>query len=144
MSLTGVELTEPQDTLADDETVVAELSAPGDELTDGMRLIRRDDGVGVVRPPTEAGWERRYDSWADARLYFGLIHEIGGVWTVQPESPVKNIPLKVARQGKGAVAAYLAVGTGTVRPRSAVADELGVTEQTVSNQLTRIRWSADE
>jgi hypothetical protein len=141
MSLTGVELTEPQDTLAENETVVAELSASGDELTDGMQLVRRDDGVGIVRPPTDAGFERRYDKWADARLYFGLIHEIGGVWTVQPESPTKNIPLKVVRQGKDAVAAYLLVGTGTVKTRAGVADLLDVSEQSVSNYATRVRWS---
>lgn len=143
MSLTGVELTEPQDTLTDDETVVAELSAPGDELTDGTRLIRREDGVGIVRPPTDAGFERRYDAWADARLYFGLLHDIGGVWPVQPESPRHNVPLKVARHGKAATAAYLKVGTGSVMNRDAVARELGSDPRTVSNQLTRIRWSDD-
>lgn len=133
-----IEMREAQDTLAADETVVAQLS-------NGTRLIRTDDGTGIVRPDADFPEpEREYESWADARLFFGLIQEIGGYWDVQPQSPTKHIPIQVVRAGKDAVAAYLAVGCGTTYPRRYVARQLEVSEQTVSNYWGRIRWAPDE
>lgn len=137
MSVTGIELNSRQDTLDEDETVVSELS-------NGTQLIKTERGTGIVRPTEESGrWEREYDRWDDARLYYGLLIEIGGIWSVPPESPTKNVPLKVVRAGKDAVAAYLLVGTATTYKRAYVADALDVTEQTVSNYANRIRWSPE-
>lgn len=138
MTVTGIELREPQDTLTEGETVVS-------ELEDGTRLIKTDDGRGVVRPaPEAAAWERVYDRWADARLFYGLLIEIGGPWSLTPESPRQCVPVEVAAAGKDALAAYLRVGTGSTQTVAGVASTLEVTEQTVSNYCNRIRWSSDE
>lgn len=126
---------EAQDSLEAGETAVA-------EATDGTRLLRTEDGGGVVRPGPESQFARVYDSWHDARLMFGLWLRTGAYSA--PESPSRTIPVEVAREGQAAIAAYLLVGTGVRNSRGYVASTLGVSEQTVSNYASRIRWSPDE
>lgn len=109
------------------------------ELTDGTRLVRRDDGSGVVLPPHEDMDATIFQSWNDARLFYGLWMETGGFTT--GESPTQQIPIDVVREGKDAVAAYLLVGSGVKNSREYVAKQLNVSKQTVSNYANRIRWS---
>lgn len=131
--MTIIEQREPQDTLGEDETVVA-------ELTDGMKLIRTPD-KGIVRPEPDSGRrERIYDKWKDATLFFGLWLETGGFRDNYPTSGVRQIPIDVVAAGRDAVASYMLVGTGSKTPRRAVAQELDISEQTVSNYANRIRW----
>lgn len=134
--MTVIEQREPQQTLSDNEEVVGELS-------DGMKLIRTDDGSGIVRPPTELGrMERKYDRFSDAALLFGLWLETDGFDEAgAPTTGARQIPIDVVRAGKDAVAAYIRVGTGTVNNREYAARALDVTEQTISNYCNRVRWS---
>lgn len=135
--MTVIEQREPQETLSENEEVVA-------ELTDGMKLIKTDEGTGIVRPEPESGKrERRYEQWTDATLFFGLWLETGGWTDNHPTTGVRQIPIDVVSAGKDAVAAYILVGTGTKTPRRRVADLLDVSEQTVSNYANRVRWSDD-
>lgn len=125
-----------QDTLDTGETALAELS-------DGTTLIQYDDGTGAVRfhePADDQYFRWEYDRIEDARLAFGL-WRLCGPW-MTPESGL-SVPVEVATQGQAAIAAYLLVGRGTIKSRQYVADQMGVSKQTVSNYANRIRWSAD-
>ena len=124
---------EPQETLDESNEVVA-------ELTDGTRLLKTEDGKGIVAPDGLAA--TIYESWEDARLAFGLWMRTGGYTT--GEAPLQHIPIEVASEGQGAIAAYLLVGAGIKRSRSYVARHLDVTEQTVSNYANRVRWHPAE
>lgn len=137
--MTIIEQREPQDTLSESEEVVA-------ELTDGMKLIRTDDGEGIVRPPKELGrMERKYDRFSDASLLFGLWLKTGG-WDEAgaPTTGARQIPIDVVGAGKDAVAAYIRVGTGTINNAEYAARALDVTEQTIYNYCNRVRFDPDE
>lgn len=135
--MTVIEQTDPQETLSDNEEVVAELS-------DGMRLIRTPE-QGIIRPPADSGrQERRYDRWSDATLFFGLWLETNGWTDHYPTSGGQQIPVEIVAEGKDAAAAYLRVGTGVIRNREAVGRMLNVSEQTVSNYWNRVRYEVDE
>ena len=125
-----------QDTLTGSETIIA-------DLEDGTRLLRRDDGGGIVYETPEQWPEgeeqvQTFEMWDDARLYFGLWMETGGFTT--GESPSQWVPVSVAASGQEALAAYLLVGTGTKNSRQWVARTIGVTKQTVSNYCNRVRY----
>lgn len=134
MIMTVIEHRDPQDTLDESETVVA-------ELTDGMKLIKTPD-EGIVRMPEDHGRQDRvYDCWKDATLFFGLWATTGGWTDPYPTSGTSMVPVEVVAAGKDAAAAYLLVGTGTTSTRGAVARMLNISEQTVSNYANRVRWS---
>jgi hypothetical protein len=130
-----------QDTIATDETTVV-------ELTDGTRLVARDDGGGAVLeawddPDTEneidyARWD--YDSFRDARLHAGLWILSNG-FDRPDRSSIHFVPTAVVAAGTPAVAAwlYLHGAYGTTGSRALVADQLDVSEHTVSSYLTRVR-----
>lgn len=135
--MTVIEQTEPQETLADNETVVGELS-------DGMRLIRTPE-KGIIRPPSDSGrQERHYDQWKDAALFFGLWLETNGWTDHYPTSGSDQIPVEIVAEGKDAVAAYIRCGTGVINTRESVSRMLNVSEQTVSNYWNRIRYEVEE
>lgn len=131
--MTVVETREPQDTLAQDEEVIAELS-------DGTTLIKTPE-QGIVRPPEETGRDSYvFEQWKNATLFFGLWLETNGWRDKHPTSGARSIPVEVVSAGMDCVAAYMLVGTGIINSRQYVADELGVTEQTVSNYCNRVRF----
>jgi hypothetical protein len=134
--MTVINTREPQDTLGEDEQVIA-------ELTDGMKLIKTPDG-GIVRPAKDSGMmEQEFESWDNATLFFGLWIETGGWSDAYPTSGDRQIPIEVVSAGKDAVAAYIRVGTGAVGTAGRAASLLDVTEQTVYNYCNRVRFSPE-
>ena len=132
-----------QETISAGETVRRTLS-------DGTRLVEADDGsCSVIEeyddPDFGTVHERaEYDQYRDARLHFGLWALVGGF--DRPErGALQMVPTNIAVAGKPAVAAwlYLKGGYGYVGSRRHVADELGVSEHTVSKYLTQIREVAE-
>ncbi|GAB6879179.1 hypothetical protein JCM17823_14530 [Halorubrum gandharaense] len=130
--------------LAENETL--EASAP-----DGSRLVKCDDGSGVVleryEDPDRGTIDKRreYDLYRNAKLHFGLYLLTDGF-----ERPNKSmnrfVPVSVAAEGKPAIAAWLFLqgGYGHVGNRQEPAEALGVSEHTVSRYLTRIREVVDD
>lgn len=152
----------PQQTL-NDETVVAEatdgtllildekLPSEVDEETGAVRmrldLADVDRTPGRVRfvyddeEPGPAYNDMEFDEFRDARLAFGLWLQCGPFH--QPESG-RSVPVEVATDGQDAVTAYVYLGNGFPLTREAVASKCGVAKQTVSDRLTRVRWTPGE
>jgi hypothetical protein len=147
-----------QQTLARDENVVA-------EATDGTRLIvygenlprKRDPETGesvldvslseldqkqgaieFVFDDPDAGEVRNTTEYqfVNARLAFGLWLQCGPF--IQPEGSA--VPREIATDGQDAITAWIYLGNGFPLKRSAVAEICDVSEQTVSDRLSRIRW----
>lgn len=130
-----------QDTLDASEEVVAELS-------DGTRLVRFEDSGGAVLeawddPDTDAEIDYHrtdYDRYKNALLHFALWFRTDGF--KRPErSSYEFVPTEVVAEGKDCVAAWIFLNGGSGFPgsRRVVADKLGITENTVSRYLSRVR-----
>jgi len=83
--------------------------------------------------------DMEFDTFRMARLAYGLWERCGPF--VQPEGFA--IPIEVATDGQAAIGAYLRLGNGFPNTRSYVAEQMDVTEQTVSNYCNRVRWTPD-
>jgi hypothetical protein len=83
------------------------------------------------------GWtEKHFSTLRDARLVYGLRLRCGGY----NEPASSDIPRVIALAGKPAIAAYLKM-RGWSRER--LAAEMDVSEQTISNYWSKIRWSPE-
>lgn len=152
----------PQQTLGD-ETVIAEAS-------DGTKLLVYADLYEEADPEDYAGdtlevrwtevdhrpggvrWQHddpdlgetssdmEFDKFQDARLAFGLWLRCGPFH--EPEGGA--VPKEVATDGQDAVTAYIYLNKGHPLARSGVASICDVTEQTVSDRLSRVRWTPSE
>ena len=117
------------------------------ETQDGARFMEIRDGElsggnWIFYPDEDRyGWAMEFQKEKDGRLFVGLWAETGGFDF--PEDATKNVPVPVAVEGQDAIAAYLLIGAGTAHTRKSVAAKLGVTEQTVSNYASRIRWTGE-
>lgn len=143
-----------QDSISSDETVVAThedaiLISDTTYDREEVHLSEIDSKPGRVRILSidEIDGEERvqstdmtFEEFRTARLAFGLWVECGPFH--QPESS-NSVPVEVAAAGKAYLAAYLRIGNGYPLARSAVADKIGVTDQTVSNYCNRVRWTPD-
>ena len=83
-----------------------------------------------------------YDKFKHARLYFGLITEVGG-WdkTTIAEG---GVPVSVATAGQDAIAAYLRTRNGRVTPRATIAYKMDLSKATISNYWNRVRFEIDD
>lgn len=118
-----------------DETVYAR--------SDGAALIEADrEKAGVVRFNDPSLGVVEFDKFADARLYFGLWQLVAGF----PVPPADNhVPISVATEGRGALAAFLLVGRGERRSTEYVRDEMGLeTTQSVRNHTNEVRWTPEK
>lgn len=112
---------------------------------DGAGLIEYDDehdrdGGAVLLE--RHSWRPEFESFADARLFFGLWVRCGPY--IVPESD-GHVPLDVAAEGRAALASYLLVGRGERRSTEWVASKLGLSStQSVRNYTNKIRWTPEE
>lgn len=150
----------PQQTLNSDETVVAESSDGtrlviyrdvsevdvGDregEITLDLRELAHEDAAirFVHEEPEESTSTRDVEyRFVNARLAFGLWIRCGPF--NQPEGSA--VPREVATDGQEAITAFIHLNNGIPLKREATARICGVTEQTVSDRLTRVRWRPPE
>lgn len=103
----------------------------------------REEISGEVRFVNHS-WTVEFESFADARLFFGLWVRCGP-W-LPPESD-HHIPLDVAADGRAALASYLLVGRGGRERHSTawVRDKLELsTTQAVRNYANEVRWQAED
>jgi len=104
----------------------------------------RKEISGEVHFVNHGGWTVEFESFADARLFFGLWVRCGP-W-LPPESD-HHLPLDVVADGRAALASYLLVGHGGPDRRSTewVRGRLELsTTQAVRNYANDIRWSVED
>lgn len=83
-----------------------------------------------------------FESFADARLFYGLWTGVGPYHIPETDA---HVPIEVAAAGRAALASYLLVGRGERRDTEWVMHRLGLSStQTVRNYTNKIRWSASE
>jgi DNA-binding CsgD family transcriptional regulator len=96
-----------------------------------VHTMDKHDGEDVIEYT-----DMTFDNLSLAALAFGLWERCGPF--NQPEG--NAIPIEIATDGQAAIAAYLRLGNGYPNPRSYVAEQMGITKQTVSNYCNRIKW----
>ena len=123
------------------------LIADVDHVADGIPLSQLDSKSGRLRiHSTEPVDQARqytdmvFDQFSMARLAYGLWKRCGPFG--HPDG--QAIPIEVATDGQAAIAAYLRVGNGYPNSRGYVAEQMDVTEQTVSNYCNRVRWTPSD
>lgn len=133
------------------EVVAALLPTDPDATEEPVELIRYPDAhqdAGAVRfwhlsdphveEPATAWTDMDFGLWRNVTVAFGLWEQCGPFQV--PESASNAVPVEVATHSKAAIAAWLKIGTGYSLARSVVADKMDVSEQTVSNYLSEIRF----
>ena len=108
------------------------ISLPEVDHDEGLVRFRYDDGTMN---------DMEFEKFLNARLAFGLWLRCGPF--DQPESS-RAVPREVAIDGQDAVTAYIHLNNGYPLARAATASICDVTEQTVSDRLSRVRWSPSE
>lgn len=153
-----IEYVVPQQNINPNETVVAQASdgtqlilnrdlAEVNEADDGtelkISLSRVDYGEGLVRFRYDDGTrnDMEFEKFFNARLAYGLWLRCGPF--DQPESS-NAVPRKVATDGQDAITAYIHLNNGYTLARPATASICDVTEQTVSDRLSRVRWTPSD
>jgi len=108
-----------------------------------LSLAEIDHDAGAVRFRYDDGTmnDLEFEKFVNARLAFGLWLQCGPF--DQPESS-KAVPREIATDGQDAVTAYLHLNNGFPLARAATANICDVTEQTVSDRLSRVRWKPTE
>ena len=122
-----------------------------EESDEGGRLVIDLDELDHAEAAVRFTWDdpkdgeivedMEFSKLLDARLAFGLWVRCGPF--VQPESG-RSIPVEVAVDGQDAVTAWVHLNNGAVLSRAGTASVVGVTEQTVSDRLSRVRWRPPE
>lgn len=122
---------------------VADAGADGDVTLE--EVDTRPGAFAAIRSVPGSGGEAvehvltRYESVRDARLAAGVWLEAGPF--TDPEHG-RAVPLKVAAAGRRCLAAYLRLGgSGELRPREWVGEQLEVTPLTVSEYCSDVRWA---
>jgi len=102
----------------------------------GRLRIHDSDPVGNILQYTDMV----FDQFSMARLAYGLWERCGPFGHPKGQA----IPIEVATDSQAAIAAYLRVGNGYPNSRGYVAEQMGLTEQTVSNYCNRVRWTPSD
>jgi len=105
-----------------------------DHKPGGVRFVTDDPHEGRLTNDME------FEKTRNARLAFGLWLRCGPF--NQPEG--KAVPREIATDGQDAITAYIYLNNGRPMTRAGAAEICGVTKQTVSDRLSRVRWKPPE
>lgn len=95
--------------------------------------------VRYVDPGSDRREEVTFEKFVDARVAFGLWQRCGPY----DRETDGAVPREIATDVQDTVTAHIYLDGGEPLARSNVADICGISEQTVSDRLTRVRWTPE-